>query len=171
MPRSREFYELFSRHLTVTIKNRSVSISYELPTSITLGSEIRERTLRQKFKARLNRWRPESKTIFRNYFNASFSVKNIAHIQSALDDLDLLLDSFIEEKLTPKIVEEILQITSLERIRWSKDGRLPTSGFGTFSKGRQLIQFPLYPVAGIVKIASNHALIEKWRKIDSTIKQ
>ena len=101
---------------------------------------------------------------------AWFEHDEIQKMQSAIADIDRMLDAFAEERLTPKMVEEILRITTLERLRWNKDCRLPKSGTGSFRKGRQLFQFYLHPVSGIAKLAAHPETIEAWREADAKTK-
>lgn len=168
MPPLHEPTQFFSRHFVVSLDDEFISISYELSPSMTLGSAIREKDLRQKLKSRLKRWHPAGKFLVGNIFAARFNINDNYNARFAVDDLDRMLDSFANEKLTPKMVEEVLGITALERVRWNKDGRLPKSGTGTFRKGRQLFQFLLHPAAGIAKIAANPSVIAEWRKADAS---
>jgi hypothetical protein len=85
----------------------------------------------------------------------------------AITDTDRMLDSFGNDRLIPKIVEDVLGISAKERRRWTKDGRLPKSGTGQFKKGRQVFQFYLHPAEEIAKLAANPKIIADWRKADS----
>ena len=74
----------------------------------------------------------------------------------AADNLPELLseiDAALAQRLHPLVVEEILGITASKRRRWTKDGRLPQSGIGSFGCGRQSIHFPLHPATKIAKLA------------------
>jgi hypothetical protein len=85
---------------------------------------------------------------------------------NAFGDIEQLLDAFGKERLASKVVEEILCISSHERRRWIKDGRLPKSGTGQFRKGRQVFQFYFHPAKEIAKIAENPQIIAGWRAVD-----
>lgn len=67
-----------------------------------------------------------------------------SEILDAIDRASQKLDEFGEEKLTAKTVERLLNITAVERRRWSKDGRLPNSGTDFFQAGRTLVQIATY---------------------------
>ena len=54
----------------------------------------------------------------------------------------------------------------LKRRRWTKDGRLPTSGAGLFRGGQHSIHFPLYPPTKIAMLAQQPEKIEAWRQED-----
>lgn len=78
-----------------------------------------------------------------------------------------VLDAFGQEQLYPRVVEEILGITSRERRRWTKDGRLHKSGAGSFYRGRQPIHFSLHPALQIAALSKSPEIIESWRKADA----
>lgn len=105
-----EQQRLSSRHMIVSVSDGVVSIACELSRGITLGSPCREKNLRKKLKARMIRWRPLKVSVVG--IAALFEVTDINHVRRAIDDLDRTLDSFMEDKLQPKEVEEILGITS-----------------------------------------------------------
>lgn len=67
--------------------------------------------------------------------------------------------------LTGRLVVEALAITNQERIRWTKDGRLPTSGTARIRRG-QVISIPTYEVAEIAGLAADPRRIEEWRAAD-----
>lgn len=141
-------------------------MSYEPPLSMTLGSKAREKDLRYKLKTKLKRWQPLSKSDNGQAISARFACTDIEKIKAAISDLDRMLDAIARERLPPKIVEEILGITARERVRWSKDGRLPKSGTGSFRKGQHLLRFYLHPVEEIAKLAANPTIIAEWREVD-----
>ena len=63
-------------------------------------------------------------------------------------------------------VEDILGITSRERIRWAKDGRLPRSGTCRIRKGKTEISLWTYPCDAIQRLAANPAEMRRWREED-----
>ena len=78
--------------------------------------------------------------------------------------IETSLASFARERLTPKVVEEVLGITSRERIRWTKDGRLPKSGTGSFKKGSHVFQYSLHPADKIAYLAEDPSIVASWRR-------
>lgn len=64
-------------------------------------------------------------------------------------------------------VEDILGITSRERIRWGKDGRLPRSGTSRIRKGATEITLWTYPRDAIEYPAANPVEIRRWREEDA----
>lgn len=134
---------------------------------MTLGLVSRNRELRRKLKAKLTRWHASAQTDEGEEITALLVNQDVETVISAIDDIDRMLDDFAKQRLTPRMVEDALSITSGERIRWTKDGRLPKSGTGTFRKGRQVFQFYLHPVKAIANLAANPGIIEGWRQVDA----
>ena len=93
---------------------------------------------------------------------ASIPPYAVDELPSLLSEIDAALDAFRKQQLHPRVVEEILGITASERRRWTKDGRLPQSGSGSFRRG-QSIHFALHPAAKIAALARQPATIEAWR--------
>jgi hypothetical protein len=157
--------EPHSRHLSVSTTPTGIGVAYDFPGSITLHSQSREKELRRRIKRKLRFWRPVTKSTDRRTVTAEF--KDARQAKAAIEDIDRMLDLFAGEKLTPKMVEEILGITSAERVRWNKDGRLPKSGTGSFRKGRRVFQFYLHPAADIARLAAEPTIIAQWRESDA----
>jgi hypothetical protein len=72
-----------------------------------------------------------------------------------LAEVDTVLDGFAHNLLMPRMVEEVLGITARERPKWTKDGRLPKSGLGSFKRGLRTIHFPLHPAHKIAALAAD----------------
>jgi len=64
-----------------------------------------------------------------------------------------------------KVVGRVLGITSAERSRWGKDGRLPTSGSMQIRRGTT-ITLPTYSPIVIEQLANCPALVAEWRAQD-----
>jgi hypothetical protein len=75
--------------------------------------------------------------------------------------------AYVEEELSPETVEQLLDVTSRERVRWTKDGRLPRSGTVQFKKGKQTFQVYQHPVEGIGMLLENPEMIAQWRAQDA----
>ncbi|MDO8878871.1 MAG: hypothetical protein Q8M24_05130 [Pseudolabrys sp.] len=157
---------LSSRNLVITRDAETVSLHYEIPWSMTLGSKSHEKDLRRRFKARLQRWLPVNIHDAGNVISATWIAKDLENVRSAVQYLDHMLEGFRKERLIPKIVEEALGISSVERKRWIKDGRLSTSGAGHFLKGKTRFQFSMHAPDDIARIAANPEIISAWRQQD-----
>ena len=76
------------------------------------------------------------------------------------------LERLKKEPLAAKMVEEILSVSSAELRRWSKDGRIPTSGRAYFSQGRKQVGLFLYPPEAIRELSLCPDQIAQWRNQD-----
>jgi len=70
------------------------------------------------------------------------------------------------EPVTPRLLVAALGITSRERLRWTKDGRLKPDGSVTIKRG-QLISAPVYSMSDVEFLADNPAIIARWRMDDA----
>jgi hypothetical protein len=160
---------LSSRNLSVAQHRETIVISYELSWPMTLGSQLRERDLRRRFKARLQRWFPQEIVDAGAVITASWATADIDRAKSAITHVDHMLDAFRKERLIPKIVEEVLGISARERRRWIKDGRLSKSGTGHFKKGKTVFQFYLHRPEEIAKLAADPQIVAGWRAADGDV--
>jgi hypothetical protein len=88
--------------------------------------------------------------------------KGHSEVHELIETVDEILDSVAKERLSPRLVEMVLAIRSCEQ-KWTKDGRLPQSGQGSFRRGANEVHFPLYRSDKIAQLA---APIEEWREAD-----
>ena len=87
-------------------------------------------------------------------------------VKTLVRNLRLRLKTIFDAPLSPQAVDRALGITSRERLRWYKDGRLPTSGQGVVGRDNHQIRHPLFPVEAIKRIAADPSIIENWREED-----
>lgn len=125
---------LRSRHLTVTISEYRILVSYEPPFALTLGSTLRARDIRSRAKSFLKRARPVVQSDD-GRISAHFRLGDVQSLKGIVQKVDLMLDAYPRERLTSRMVEEVLGITAAERRRWYKDGRLSNSGTASFRQG------------------------------------
>jgi hypothetical protein len=157
---------LRSRYLVIGYLPSEVSLAFEPMHELTLGSKRRTKEARQCVTRLLRRRRIKS---WREDEEVRTSIPPHAYDQlpNLLFEIDAALDAFQKQRLYPPVVEEILGITSSERRRWTKDGRLPRSGMGSFGRGGQSkIFFALHPAEKIAALALQPATIEAWRRED-----
>jgi hypothetical protein len=150
---------LCSRYFTIGQSFAGISISFVPTRELTLGSARRAEEARRCVVNLLKRRRAKA-LIEGSTVHATIPSHAIAGLRALVSELDAALDAFREERLHPRVVEEILGITARERRDWTKDGRLPTSGSGAFQGGRQTIHFPLYPTAKIAALARVPGMLE-----------
>ena len=163
MPSNASSYR--SRYLAIGCLPSEVSLVFKPMYELTLGSKRRAKEARQFVVGllkgrRIKPWRAGEE------IRASIPLHAAHKLPDHLFKIDAALDTFSQAAATSAGVEEILGITPLERRRWTKDGRLPLSGQGSFARGRQSIYFPLHPIAQIAALARQPKTIEGWRSQD-----
>ncbi len=77
------------------------------------------------------------------------------------------LRQIASKPISQKHVDRLLDISSAERLRWTKDGRLPTSGTASFTNGKAKILIETYPPDAIEALAAHPEIILRWREIDA----
>lgn len=68
--------------------------------------------------------------------------------------------------LTPRQVLQVLPINPQERLRWTKDGRMPQSGTVKMRRAH-IISVPTYAVETIAALAADPTILHKWRVSDA----
>jgi hypothetical protein len=158
-------YDLRSRYLTIDRSPLGLSLTFEPLSKLAFGSKQRAEEARRRILGLLKSHRVNA-TAEGEIIRATIPPHAMAGLRDLVFELDAALDAFGEERLHPRVVEEMLGITAHERRRWTKDRRLPTSGWGSFRRSQQSIQFPLYPAAKIAALAQRPETIESWRRED-----
>jgi hypothetical protein len=87
-------------------------------------------------------------------------------IARLLEESADILDAIATRALTPKEICKALEISNQERLRWTKDGRLKTSGTLTFAAGRR-VTVPTYSAHWVADLLKNNRMIDGWRKQDA----
>ena len=87
---------------------------------------------------------------------------------SQLNENELLQKKIIKKfpklfALHPNTLEELLGITKTERIRWTKERRLPVVCYEPFKRWGQTLQYPLYDYYETIEILHKNK-VEQWRK-------
>lgn len=72
----------------------------------------------------------------------------------------------VQRPCTPKHVVELLSITTHERLRWTKDGRLKVGARISLRRHNGGV-CPTYSVHGIVELLRHPETIEQWRRLDA----
>ncbi len=148
-----------------------IRLTYSPSPEFTLGSQLRAERVCKVVLAALGSHNPQSITRLENTISAIFESRYRDSVQEVQETIVGHLNELQKEKLTPKMVEEVLGITPQERSRWGKDGRLPRSGSAMLRKGQQRIVIYTHAPSEIAKIAANRQLIEQWRREDRAQKE
>lgn len=164
--RNRRRSDLQSRYASVTRTATGFELTFKPSQALTLGLEQRVQEAHRRFAKIARRAGAVKSRLKDGTSKATIASSNRAKLQTALASLDAELDRLNRVKLYPSTVEELLNISVTERLRWTKDGRLKTSGRGSFTSGSRVIYFPLYHPEIIMGLAKNPAEIANWREQD-----
>jgi len=155
------------RHLDVELSDGDVIISYERCVAADRVLQLRESELRGLVRKGARRL---GQLAIDDIGPRAFRVLQAAQDAKLMDRLSRL-DGHIQRlatgPFTPRMVSSLLDITSRERLRWSKDGRLKISGALTFHPGHT-VTIPSYDADEIVALATNPAVIAQWRLQDKS---
>lgn len=124
-------------------------------------------------KLRWGELRKKLKKIARRYNGAQLDLeKQTLHVNdpSVLEAVNAELMSTVWEVATrpysgPEVVNR-LSIRNSERVRWTKDQRLPVFKRSLVKRG-QLVSVPTYATATIEALVAQPELIKEWRDRDS----
>ena len=103
--------------------------------------------------------RPESK-------HAALEVADRSVLDQLLPAIRVRVDSLAQRPCTPQMVDALLGIRSLERIRWTQDGRLCAIG-SVRVRGDSGALCPVYRATEIAALASRPDIIATWRYQDA----
>lgn len=147
---------------------REIVATWPLPYAATLGSSVRARGLFLEIRSRL----PAASRKFLTYAareltlqqpegSAADLTKLAATITATLAGIDSL-------PVIPREIEDILAISTTERHRWLKDGRLPSAGTRTVRlRGRaRKITFHVFDPR-VVEDLLDRDIVETWREQDA----
>jgi hypothetical protein len=131
-----------------------------------LGLRLRWPAARRKVRLRLKSVGAVARSPADMVFTVVCNTTSLPAIAAALEDIDRDLEALAERPLTSHLVQQALHITSRERLRWTKDKRLRTSGTSKIQRG-QTISLAMYPVDDIEQLIRDPAKIQEWREADS----
>lgn len=86
-------------------------------------------------------------------------------LERLVETLAELLANVAYRPLTPRELLQLLPISKAERVRWTKDGRLPQSG-SVWMRKADLIAVPTYSSELVERLRQRLDLIEAWRLQD-----
>ena len=87
--------------------------------------------------------------------------------QELVRSVNEVLTKIAHKPISQRRVESLLGITSAERRRWSKDGRLKPSGSAQIRRG-SLISLPAYSPVMIEQLLKAPAILAAWRAFDAS---
>jgi hypothetical protein len=132
------------RHLQVTQGTDGVAVQFTPQPSLTARSTQRAQQAVRIVKSALKRIKNRDIEQSDSVISARIYDENSSILHDILKSVDRKLDHLESEFLTTGMVEEILNITSRERVRWTKDGRLPNAGKASFKRGQNRVHLFIY---------------------------
>lgn len=151
--------------LALSEENDSLLVSFMPYADDHLLPSERLRTSARVFDHTMRKQRPLAR-VESEASSFRFEATKRAPIEAALPDLDRRISAILDAPLTPSMVNEILLISSQERIRWAKDGRLPPSGTTPSRRGPRSYSVLLFSVSDVLYLARNPGVIDEWRRQD-----
>lgn len=155
----------YKRYVWFSPCDDGIALRFEPTFDISLGSERRAKGAVRRVLRLLRRLRLQA-CIDGNGVDATIRQPSV-DMSKLLAAVDAEIVAFQAERIHPKELDEILTITPHERRRWTKDGRLPTSGHTSFRNGKKSVFLVLYPPAPIRALADRPEQIEAWRRTDA----
>ena len=138
---------------------------WELPAAATLGSSVRTRGILLEIRARL--LGPMKRMIDLEAGVLTLRMPEGADAAPILSIVDSTLDGIENLPVIPREIEDILAISTTERHRWLKDGRLVSAGTRTVKlRGRaRQITFHVFDPRHVEDILDRD-LVDLWREAD-----
>jgi hypothetical protein len=142
--------------------------TWALPFVATLGSTIRAVGLFLEIRARLPVAARKSLTIKARQLTLRMPQSDADAFATLSTLITTALEGIEVLPLLPREIEDILAISSTERHRWLKDGRLPSAGTRTVSlRGRaRKITFHVFDPR-LVEDILDRGLVDIWREEDA----
>jgi hypothetical protein len=151
------------RCVTLRRDDKSCTVSIDFDVCMPLGLRVhrgeRDAAIRMLMKR-------SAGTFVKSSLSCVFDPDSRQAAEELIDDIRERLFQIAHKPVSQRHVEDILGITSRERIRWGKDGRLPLSGTSRIRKGAAEISLWTYPCDAIEHLAANPAEIRRWREED-----
>jgi hypothetical protein len=142
--------------------------TWTLPYAATLGSSVRAAGIFLEVRARL----PEAVRKFLKIASRSLSLRMAVSAEREFREATAAVFSILESidslPVIPREIEDILAISTTERHRWLKDGRLPSAGTRTVKlRGRaRTITFHVFDPRLVEELVDS-GTIANWREEDA----
>ena len=139
---------------------------WTLPPAATLGSAVRARGILLEIRARLSS--SLKKSIDISGIVLTLGMDDDSDFQAVSKIVSSTLESIESLPVIPREIEDILTISTTERHRWLKDGRLQSAGTRTVKlRGRaKKITFHVFDPRQVEDLL-NRDVVETWREQDA----
>jgi hypothetical protein len=142
--------------------------TWALPTAATLGSTVRAKGILLEIRTRLPSATKKSLDIDAGELALAMPAGSKAEFHAASAVVAEALENIETLPVIPREIQDILSITTTERHRWLKDGRLPSAGTRTVKlRGRaRKITFHVFDPR-MVEHLLDRGVVEDWREEDA----
>ena len=142
--------------------------AWPLPYVATLGSSVRVRGIFLEVRARLPASAKKSLKVAARELTLQMPATEMEAFDAASRIVSVAIDGIETLPVIPREIEDVLSITSTERHRWLKDGRLPSAGTRTVKlRGRaRKITFHVFDPR-LVEDILDRDLVDQWREEDA----
>jgi hypothetical protein len=143
---------------------------WTLSTATTLGSSVRSRGILLETRARLPLSARKALDIVASQLTLIMPVSAVVEFREAAGIVARTLEGIEALPVIPREIEDILAISTTERHRWLKDGRLPSGGIRTVRlRGRaREITFHVFDPR-MVEDVLDRELVGSWREEDAVV--
>src|SRR4051794_30133374 len=111
--------------------SKELAETWPLPYAATLGSSVRRKGIFLEVRAGLSPAARKSLQVGGGVLTLRMGADDEPQFRSASRVIAKALEGIDDLPIIPREIEDILQISSTERRRWLKDGRLPSAGTRT----------------------------------------
>ncbi|WP_157812456.1 hypothetical protein [Novosphingobium kunmingense] len=143
--------------------DKSCTVSIDLDVRMPLGLRVHRGECKAVIRMLMTR---SAGTFVKSNQSCVFDPDSRQAAENLAHDIRERFFRIAHKPVSQRQVEDVLSITSRERIRWGKDGRLPRSGTARIRKGRTEISLWTYPCDAIERLAADPAEISRWRETD-----
>lgn len=145
---------------------------WALPASATLGSSVRAKGILLEMRARLPAATRKALDVIASLLALEMPQGQDEAFRAAVAIVSRGLEDIESLPVIPREIQDILAITTTERHRWLKDGRLPSAGTRTVKlRGRaKKITFHVFDPRHVEALLDS-GQIDAWREDDAETKR
>lgn len=142
--------------------------SWQLPYAARLGSSVRSKGIYLEVRARLPKSARKALALSAGELTLRMAGGLTADFEDAVRVVEKTLVGIEQLPVIPREIEDILSISTTERHRWLKDGRLPSAGTRTVKlPGRaKKITFHVFDPR-MVEDLLDRDVVDTWREKDA----
>lgn len=142
--------------------------SWPLPYAARLGSSVRSKGIYLEVRARLPKSARKALSVSAGELTLRMAEGSATEFEDAARIVDKTLTGIEDLPVIPREIEDILSISTTERHRWLKDGRLPSAGTRTVKlPGRaKKITFHVFDPR-VVEDLLDRGVVDTWREEDA----